>query len=271
MRYWLVPCLAATLYLLLGGVLLQRLRQGRALSGAPRIGLFALGLAAALLHTAILYTGLRTDNGLNLALTNAASLVAWAVAVLFLASMLSRPVHNLGIIITPLVALAVIVAWLFPGRPVIVPAGTTLQVTHIIISLLAYSLLTLAAGQSLLLLAQERQLRYRQAGALLRALPPLQTMEHVMFQLIGLGFLLLTFTVISGVFFSEQLFGKPLRFTHHMILSVFSWLIFAAVLLGHWRFGWRGRPVVHWTLGGFALLVLAYFGSKFVLEIVLGR
>ncbi len=262
MKYGLVACLAAGLYFLVGTILFQRLRQGSVLSGAIRNLTFGAGGVALVLHAVTLYTSLRVDEGLNLALTNALSLVAWAVALLFLAVALYRPIDNLGIVIMPVAGLAVLAAWLWPGRAVIPPSA------HIVISVLAYGLLTLAVIQALLLLAQERQLRHRQMGGLLRALPPLETMEHLMFQLIGVGFVLLTLTMISGVMSSEQLLEIPL---HHVVLSLLSWVVFAILLLGHWRFGWRGRPAVRWTLGGFTLLALAYFGTKFVMEIVLGR
>jgi ABC-type uncharacterized transport system permease subunit len=92
-----------------------------------------------------------------------------------------------------------------------------------------------------------------------------------MFQVVIVGFTLLTLTLISGFFFSEELFNKPLQFTHHIVLSIIAWIVFAILLLGRWRLGWRGRTAVHWILGGFILLVLAYFGSKFVFEFVLKR
>lgn len=271
MKYGLVACLAAGLYFLVGTILFQRLRQGSVLSGTARNLLFGAGAAAVVLHAITLYTNLFVDEGLNLALINALSLVAWAVALLFLAVALYRPVNNLGIVIMPTAGLAVLAAWLWPGRAMILPTGSDIQSAHIVISVLAYGLLTLAVIQSLLMLAQERQLRHRQTGGFLRALPPLETMEHLMFQLIGLGFVLLTLTMLSGIMFSEQLFGKPLRFTHHIVLSLLSWVVFGILLLGHWRFGWRGRPAVRWTLGGFTLLALAYFGTKIVMEVILGR
>jgi ABC-type uncharacterized transport system permease subunit len=191
--------------------------------------------------------------------------------VLFLVTALYKPIANLGIVVMPFTGLAVLASWLWPRHPVILATGSSLQSLHIIISVLAYGLLTLAVIQSLLWLAQEHQLRQRQAGTLLHALPPLETMETLMFQLITLGFVLLTLTLVSGAMFSDQLFGKPLRFTHHVVLSLLSWLVFAILLLGRWHFGWRGRPAVRWTLGGFTLLALAYFGTKFVMEVVLGR
>lgn len=267
----LLNCLAAGLYILVGGLLLQRLLRGQGYAGPARTLILALGLVAVLLHAVVLYTSLLVDGGINLALTNAVSLVANAVAALFVAAILYKPVDNLGIVIMPVAGVAVLIAWLSPSAQVLLTQGTALQSLHIVISVLAYGLLSLAAVQSLLLLAQERQLRHKQPGGFIRALPPLQTMEHLMFQLIGVGFLLLTLTVVSGALFSEQLFGQALRFTHHIVLSIIAWVIFAVLLLGHWRFGWRGRPAVHWTLGGFAFLALAYFGTKFVLEVILGR
>lgn len=271
MKEFLINCLAVGSYALVSIVLWQRLLHGKALTGTTRKVILSLALVAIALHALALYLGLRVDDGLNLAFTNAISSVTWAVAVLFLIAALYRPIANLGVVIMPLAGLAVLIAWVWPGRHIVLPETSTLQSLHIIVSVLAYGLLSLAAVQSLLLFAQERQLRSRQMAGFMRALPPLQTMEHLLFQLIGMGFLLLTLTLISGAFFSEQMFGKPLRFTHHMVLSIFAWVVFAILLLGHWRFGWRGRPAVQWTLGGFTLLVLAYFGTKFVLEIILGR
>ena len=271
MKYWLVSCLAAALYLFAGAIIYQRLWRGSALGGVAKAAVFVLGTVAVVLHAFVLHSTLQIEAGLNLALTNAISLVAWAMAALFLVTAAYKPIANLGIVVMPASGLSVLAAWLWPGHPVILATGSPLQSLHIIISVLAYGLLALAVLQSLLWLAQEHQLRQRQAGTLLHALPPLETMERLMFQLIALGFVLLSLTLVSGAMFSEQLFGKPLRFTHHVVLSLLSWFVFAILLFGRWHFGWRGRPAVRWILGGFALLALAYFGTKFVMEIVLGR
>jgi ABC-type uncharacterized transport system permease subunit len=114
-------------------------------------------------------------------------------------------------------------------------------------------------------------LHARHPGALLRALPPLQTMERFMFQMLGVGFVLLTATLVSGVFFSEQVFGKPFKLTHHILLSAIGWAVFGVLLAGRRLYGWRGQTAVRLTLAGFTLLLLGYFGSKFVLEVLLGR
>ena len=260
---------AAALYLIAAIVIGRELWRGQATAGAKRLAL-VLTLGGVVLHAALLYTNVRAAGGLNLALAGAFASVAWVVAVLYALTSLSRPVENLGVIVLPLTALTVLIEWWSPDA-----AGTRLssapQTLHILISILAYSLLCLAAIQSLMLLAQENQLRHKHTQGFIRALPPMQTMEQIMFQMIGLGFALLTLTLISGVFFSEQVFGTPFALTHHVVLAALGWAVYAVLLIGRWRLGWRGRTAVRWTLGGFALLVLAYFGSKFVLQVMLGR
>jgi len=94
-------------------------------------------------------------------------------------------------------------------------------------------------------------------------------MEHFLFQLIAAGFALLTLALFTGLIFVQNLFAQHL--VHKTVLSLLAWLVFAVLLWGRWRFGWRGRTAIRWTLGGFASLMLAYFGSKLVLELILGR
>lgn len=262
--------LALALYLCTAGLLGLRLARGEVVTGSTKIGILSLGLGAVVLHATLLYTRLWQENGWNLAFTPAFSLVACVIAALYLATSIIRPVDNLGIITMPVAGLTVLIEWLWPGR-MSLPLTSNASAVHVVVSILAYSLMCLAAAQSLMLLMQERHLRSKHPGGFIRALPPMQTMESVMFQMIGFGFILLTFTLISGVFFSEAVFGQPLKFTHHMVLAVLAWIVYAVLMVGRWRLGWRGRPAIHWTLGGFMLLLLAYFGSKFVLEILLKR
>ena len=105
----------------------------------------------------------------------------------------------------------------------------------------------------------------------LQGLPPLLSMEKLLFRIIASGFVLLTLTLGSGILFSEALFGKPMSFTHKTVFGILSWIIFAALLAGRAHYGWRGRVAMRWTLAGFLSLVLAYIGSKFVLEVLLQR
>ena len=142
---------------------------------------------------------------------------------------------------------------------------------HIAIAVLSYSLLALAGVQALFVNYREKMLRQHQPGPRNLQLPPLEAMETLMINMLWGGFLLLTLTLVSGIFFSEQIFGKPFVLNHHILLSAGAWIVFGIFLFGHWRWGWRGRNAVHWTLTGLVLLVLGYFGTKFVLEILLGR
>jgi ABC-type uncharacterized transport system permease subunit len=262
--------LALALYVSVGALLAQRLVRDHDGARGARFGVLALGLGAVTLHAAMLYPALQIEGGLNLSLTTAFSLAAWVVAVLYLLASALRPVDYLGILVMPLAGLILLAEWLWP-RQAPMPLASPLAAAHVVVSILAYGLLCLAAVQSLLLLYQERHLHARQPGGLVRLLPPMQTAEHLMFQLIGLGFVLLTLTVASGVFFSEETFGRPFKATHHIVLALLAWGVYGVLLFGRWRLGWRGRPAVRLTLAGFVLLVLAYFGTKFVLEIVLGR
>lgn len=266
----LLTLLAAALYLSATGLLWQGLRTGRRIEGGARLGTFVLAAGAIVLHAALLYADL-FQGQLNLGITNAASLVAWAVALLFLLAVLAQPIESLGSVILPVAAATILVEWLWPSRHLTLPGATPIQAAHIVVSLIAYSLLSIAVVQSLVLGLQERALHRRQTGGVLRNLPPLETMELLLFRMITVGFVLLTLTLISGIFFSEQLFDRPLRFTHHIVLSIIAWAVFGTLLFGRSMYGWRGRTAVRWTLAGFILLVLGYFGSKFVLEVLLHR
>lgn len=140
---------------------------------------------------------------------------------------------------------------------------------HIVISIVAYSLLSIAAIQSVLLAIQNKYLRNKHPGGFIRALPPLETMESLLFQMISVGFVLQSFSLLTGLISLEDMFEQHL--VHKTVLSLVSWAVFAILLWGRWRFGWRGRTAIRWTLSGFTILLVAYFGSKMVLEIILGR
>jgi ABC-type uncharacterized transport system permease subunit len=262
--------LAVVFYLVAAAVLLRRLARGEAPTRLHRALTLGAGVAAVALHGIVLYAGPQPAGGINLSVTGAFALVAWLVACLYLLVSLWRPIDNLGVVVMPVAALTVLIEWL---RPIQVPVVLTspLQALHIVVALVAYSLLCLAAVQSLMLLIQDRKLKHKHPGGFLRALPPMQTMEEIMFQMIALGFVLLTATLASGVVFSERVFGTPLKLTHHIVFAALGWVVYTVLLVGRWRFGWRGRTAVRWTLGGFALLVLGFLGTKFVLEVILHR
>jgi ABC-type uncharacterized transport system permease subunit len=140
-----------------------------------------------------------------------------------------------------------------------------------VIAMLAYSLFTFAALHAVLMAAADRALHKKTSLLNLAKFPPLMTMESLLFKTISLGFVLLTFTLVSGMLFSEQIFHQALKFNHKNIFTIISWLIFGSLLVGRARYGWRGRTAIRWTLIGFVVLMLAYLGSKFVLEVLLSR
>lgn len=142
---------------------------------------------------------------------------------------------------------------------------------HFIAAMLAYSLFALAALHAGFLNFAERRLHRRHLSRALNALPPLLALEDLLFRMVLAGFVLLTLAVGSGVFFSETIYGKPLSFDHKTIFAVISWLLFLALLIGRFRFGWRGKHAQRWLLTGFAALILAYVGSRFVSEAILHR
>jgi ABC-type uncharacterized transport system permease subunit len=136
--------------------------------------------------------------------------------------------------------------------------------------MIAYSLFVIALLHAMLMTVAERQLHLRSGFAAMN-LPPLLTLEKLLFRVIGAAFVFLTLTLATGIAFSETLFGRPLRADHKTIFAVLSWITFGLLLAGRFLYGWRGRTALRWTLSGFVLLVLAYVGSRFILEVVLHR
>lgn len=262
--------IAMLLYLGVSVLLAMRLRQGAQgpAAGIGRTPLLAGWAAAITLHAATIHGEAFTGTGVDMGFFNALSLSAWLVALLLWIACLRHPLETLGIILLPFAALALALELAFAGNGTATTLPQGLQV-HILASLLAYSLLTIAAIQAILLAVQNHHLHNHHPGGFIRALPPLAIMEGLLFQIIGLGFLFLSASLISGFIFLEDLFGQHVA--HKTVLSIAAWGLFATLLFGRWRFGWRGRIAIRWTLGGFVALALAYFGSKLVLELVLGR
>jgi len=226
----------------------------------------AVAGAAVLAHAGVLFGAHR--GALDLHFFAALSLVACVVAALTLLVNLSRPVAGLGVIVFPLAALLLALDVFLAPPTTPTPIDWQIKL-HVVIALLAYSLLSIAAVLALLLAVQERALRSRRPGMLVRALPPLTQTEALLFRLIGAGFALLTLTLLSGLLFIANIRAQHL--VHTTVLSIMAWLIFGALLWGRWRHGWRGRSAVNLTLIGMAMLGLAFFGSKFVLEVILHR
>nr|VFJ88059.1 MAG: ABC-type uncharacterized transport system, permease component [Candidatus Kentron sp. H]VFJ90030.1 MAG: ABC-type uncharacterized transport system, permease component [Candidatus Kentron sp. H]VFJ96406.1 MAG: ABC-type uncharacterized transport system, permease component [Candidatus Kentron sp. H] len=234
-----------------------------------RIGSIGTTAFGAILHGIVLYQVILTSAGLNLGLSNVASLVAWGIVLVLLFGTIVRPLVNLGILVLPLAAISIALALFYPGEHRPSEGIVTGVEIHVVLSVLAASMLAVAAIQSAFLAFQEQSLRRKQWRNVLRVLPPLQTQESVFFQLIGVGFFLLSLSLASGMAFLDDMFAQHLA--HKTLLSLLAWAVFAVLLLGRWWFGWRGRKAIRWSLAGFFVLMLAYFGSRWVLEVILGR
>ncbi|VAW53943.1 Inner membrane protein YpjD [hydrothermal vent metagenome] len=226
-----------------------------------------VGFGGLLLHTLVLYSSMFSDAGINFGFYNAMSLVSVFLVLFTLTATWRHPVEILTIILLPITIVTIALEY-FGTSSHLLPAGSsTALIFHVSTSIIAYSLLALAALQAILLSIQNKFLHAHQPGGLIKRLPPLKNMETLLFEVILAGFIMLTISLGSGLLFLENMFAQQLA--HKTVLSILAWLVFLALLVGHWQMGWRGRTAIRWTLSGFISLMLAYFGSKFVLEILL--
>ncbi len=229
--------------------------------------LITIGFIASALHLFILVQVMNTPLGIDISIFSILSLTSWLILTLLLLAMLKYPVENLSIIIMPIAAFFIILRLISPHHYYLNQQLSLGIESHILISILSYSLLSIAAVQALLLYVQERHIRNRHPGGFIRALPPLETMETLLFHIITTGFLLLSFSLATGIYYLDNIFEQHL--VHKTLLSISGWVTFAILLWGRHQFGWRGRTAINWTIIGFVFLMLAYFGSKFVLELVI--
>lgn len=237
-----------------------------------------LQLAGLALHLASLWYAFMPGGVPHIGFAPVLSAALWvAVALLWLEGLRSQ-VRVLRILLLPLAALAVVLPAVFPGGDMADHGGGPLYFPHVLVGTLAYAVLFVAAAQAGLMTSAERVLHGGQDGAhvsmlqrFVDDLPPLLVLERLLFRFIWIGFALLTLTLVSGFFFSEEIFGRAFRFEHKTLLALVAWVVFAALLVGRWLRGWRGRLALRMTFSGFAVLLLAYVGTRFVLEVVLGR
>lgn len=218
-----------------------------------------------------LYSGMFRASGMHFSFGLALSLIVWlAVLIYWLESFRSR-MDGLQPLVLPIAAACAALPVIFPHVHMVAHSGATGFKLHFMAAMLAYSLFTLAAIHAVFMSLAEAALHRHAMTPGLASLPPLLTMEALLFQVLQIAFGLLTLALGSGVLFSEAIFGKAMSFDHKTVFAFISWGIFAILLIGRHFRGWRGRKALHWTLAGFLSLLLAYVGSRFVLEIVLGR
>ena len=265
MNTLLVGLIAASSYISAAALMTkQLLNQNNHHRRAMQIGWFGAGF-----HSFYIALIFQQYADFNFSFFNAAALVGLFIVLLLLFAALDKPVEKLGIAIFPLAASLIGLDLIFPEQARLLSTHSWQMSIHVLTSIIAFSLLNIAALQAILLAIQDQQLRSHHPKRLILALPPLQAMETLLFQMIGAGLVFLTVALGSGFLFIEDLFAQHL--VHKTVLSIIAWIIFSGLLIGRLRYGWRGSAAIQWTLIGFVLLLLAYFGSKLVLELILNR
>ncbi|MFZ5555869.1 MAG: cytochrome C assembly family protein [Pseudomonadota bacterium] len=223
------------------------------------------------LHGYALANSVFGPGGLHLGIANAVSAIVFLTLLVYWVASLFWDMRGLLLILAPAAAIAALLPLLAPSLDPLPNTNVPAFKYHLLIAMLAYSLFTIAALHAVLMALAERRLHHPTRSSLLGDFPPLLSMETLLFRILWAGFVLLTLTLATGFVFSEELLGKPLQFSHKTVFGILSWLIFASLLAGRAMWGWRGRVAIRWTLAGFIALFLAYVGSKFVLEVILGR
>ncbi|MCY0964794.1 cytochrome C assembly family protein [Parathalassolituus penaei] len=258
-----------------GLYLFTAFRQWQTIAGhqpANRGLVLTTTMIAALLHLGYLsfdaITGRAGGHAINFAFMEVGSLIGWVITLLLLFSSWKKPVENLFVGLFPMTAVVLLVAALADQHNPLGHLSYSLA-WHILLSILAYSVFVIAAVQSILLFLQDKHLRQHKTHGLIRALPPLQIMDALLFEMIWLGMILLTLAFAVG--WPGVVSLKEQHLVHKVVFASIGWMVFAMLLIGRYRFGWRGAVASRWTLTGTSFLILSYFGSKFVLEVLIAR
>lgn len=245
--------------------------QGRYLSArvhdASATGkVFVFGGIAVLAHAVSAGGVIHNGAGYHFGIVEISTLICAAISLLVLISNLRKPLGALMMGLFPLAIIAILasifVRSTYPPRPL--EAGLA---GHILLSILAYSMFTIAALQAGFLAFQNYQLRHRHAASVIKRFPPLQDMESFLFELLWAGQLLLTLGIAAGFMFVDDMWAQGLP--HKTVFSLLAWSVFSVLLWGRHQLGWRGTTAIRGTLTGFVFLILGFYGSKFVLEYIL--
>ncbi len=260
----LLAVAAALLYLAASGLQLLHLSQNRPQVSRPVLG---MGLVELLCHAIVAWDNVTTPSGLNLGFYKVSALIFLVINVACIVTLFRRPLQNLLVALFPLSAIAVLVSTFGPDTAIVPDDVSFGLLLHVGASILAYSVLTMAAVQAAIVAIQDHQLRHRHTRGIVRILPPLQLMETMLFELLWVGVILLTIAIGSGFLFMDDMFAQ--RLVHKTVLTMVAWVLFSVLLWGHYQLGWRSQTAVRFTLAGFVVLMLAFFGSKLVIELVL--
>ncbi|PCJ23643.1 MAG: phosphohydrolase [SAR86 cluster bacterium] len=264
MQLTVISGLSAILFYLIG-TLFQW--QNFASNKDTRSQVFSFGVLAVIAHAISAYGVIITPSGYHFGVFEISTLIALAISFVVLVSNLKKP---LGILFLGLYPLAIItigasLAFRSDYPPTSMNIGLA---SHVFLSILAYSFITIAALQAGFLAYQNHQLKHAHASGILSRFPPLQDMEAFLFELLWIGQLLLSLGIVAGLFFIDNFWGLD-GVPHKTIFSILAWIVFAVLLWGRHQLGWRGQTAIRGTLGGFILLILGFYGTKFVLEFIL--
>ncbi len=268
----------AAIYLLLLVFLSLKSKDGEGSATSVAV-LQAYIFFALLVHGIQLHDSVFTERGFVFGFAQDLSLIAWVGLAFYWFQSWFLPISSLRWLAVLLALICSLLPSLFPGT-LISPRAVSDPwfKSHFIVATISVGLLSLAAMHAMLMSIQDRAL-HRQLAIVpnsrvahwLEDLPPLMTMESLLFNLLYVGFTLLSLTVFSGLLFSQTLFGRPLVFDHKTIFALVSWFLFGSLLLARWRVGLRGRAAIRWVLSAYSVLLLAHVGSRFVLEVILQR
>ena len=269
--------LAALAYALLGASWWRQLAQGQQELRAGPLTHGFLAVALLLQAFGLQEAMLSHPDGLHLGWALALSAAIWLGMLVFWLENFVMKIDGLLLVLLPAASLAAVLGGLFPEGPLVPDGDSQWLRTHLIIALCAYGLIAVATLHALFMALLDRQLHQpseneRRQGLVWRALdslPPLLTQERLLFRLIWIGFGVLTLTVLTGVIVSLGTLGVMFPLDHKTIFTLLAWLTFGGLLLGRHTRGWRGRTALRWTLVGFAFVLLAYSGTRFVLDVLL--
>ncbi len=235
-------------------------------SDTSRSTIFLIAGAGVVFHAITVYQSMVTVAGVDFGFYKISSMIALFFSILLVVSAYNKPTDNLLLTLLPVSVVAVIMAHFFSTgfAPKHYSPGI---LSHIIISILAYSVMTISATHAILILLQDRRLKSHRPAGMAWGLPPLQTMDRLLWEMLVVGMIGLTLAISTGFFFVEDLFTQHLF--QKTLLTLLSWITYAVLLVGHIKNGWRGRTAARWTLVAFAILLIAFMGSKFAFEFVL--
>jgi ABC-type uncharacterized transport system permease subunit len=265
MQFTVISGLCAVLFYLAGTAF-----QVRSLSKnkESRRRVFTFGLIAVIAHAISAYGVIYTPSGYHFGISEISTLITVSISLLVLISSFAKPLDNLFLGLFPLAILSIIASLTVSSNfpPINMSFGLA---SHVILSILAYSFISIAALQAGFLAYQNYQLKHGKLGGIIAKLPPLQDMEAFLFELLVVGQLLLSLGIVAGAIFIDDVLGRD-GVIHKAFFSVLAWIVFAVLLWGRHQLGWRGMTAIRGTLIGFTLLILGFYGSKFALEFMLG-